>query len=1098
MRIYQRYIFNKKMQRNLLRNQEETEMKKTNLRKIISAATAISIVSGMLAFNAMAESSLTADVYADLNGVVLDFSEDVSVADLTKIKLYNGDTEITVEPSVESDGDVILGAALEKNVVYTVNIPEGFTENSPVIEKKFVVKEVFSENFDETANGKLPATIVATAGTDYSVQEKEMQHINGAFYLDYTGTNYTVSYDMKAYQTSTGTTATAENKYAGDTAPQFMRLIYNAPDKTKGFTSQPCYTMTLRNHEASRADWMRISRGGTAWDSANSKYAFNDGNYGQEGQAYVDYNYPPAYGVTSNAAIPLDVITAQEDAEAPQAEVIKMTSRKIGNDIDLYIDGRHAVNYTGAARTEAGEIVTEGYFGVQEGYGKKAATVYDNISITACFEPQETKVTNIYADAQGVYLTFDREVSGVDSFEGISLTSSSGDVTFDASVSGNVLTIGAELETDKLYSVSLNDEFGAGAVTLGEEYSKKFKVKEITLAAEDFSGATVTDNTVTVANNGVMTLLKGNDKENYSLSFKLNVTDGGNPYLRMWYNAATTGTFHSTSNKAYVVRFWKNKTTLRPCANKQFIDDNDISISHTESYSDGSVIKLKKNGRNSDIYLNGTQIAAYAPSETYTISGADYSFGTTGYFGIWNCSSEANGYTGSWPVTLSDVTMTYFAEYDPKPMTVEGYYADKEGVVIDFSGDISDIDENTVNSAELSSNGDKVAVAGYMTEGDKLILDAAEELELNTVYDIELPAGFGTESLILEDKYIAQFKLKEEFVEDFADTAYNGGIKFSSTKDKIYNGELYLYDSTVYVKNTNNYKAYTLDFDLKSYQVVTGTNDDGTLKYEAHAPYAFRPFFTKEDAFFTACEGYVWEIENKPTEEKTIIQRGGSNQNDDGTWSGYSNGKYNVNGVSDSYAAALPEGTLSTTHANITVPYAVATETTGTTEITVRKNKNLANLYIDGGYASSLNLSDWENSYFGIQDGAGQAAYIIDNMRLTICEPVTSTVRTLKVTVKDAEGKAIDSLSGISYAKGEVLVKNYRDIVMPAVCVIAAYDENNKLLAAKVLKKNNIAAKTQESFTYEFNNISGVTEISAFCWDSFDTIVPYCNAVTIE
>ena len=1074
-------------------------MKKTNLKKVLSVLTAVSVASGLSVFNVLAESSLTADVYADLTGVVLDFSADVSSAELTGIKLYKEGVEVKgFIPEIETEGDVLISTQITKDTVYTVNIPAGFTENSQAIEKKFVVKEVFSENFDETENGKLPETIVASADDECSVQEKEMQHIDGVFYLDYTGTNYTVTYDIKVYQTSTGTTSAAENKYAGATAPQYMRLIYNAPDKTKYLTSQPCYTMSLKNHEASRADWMRISRGGTSWDSANSNYVFSDENYGYDAQAYIDYNYPPAYGVTSNAAIPLDIITAEEDAEAPQAEVIKITSRKIANDIDLYIDGRHAVNYIGAERTADGKILTEGYFGVQEGYGKKAATVYDNISITTCIEPKEANVTDIYADADGIYLTFDNEVSGIADFDGISLADGSGEVAFAPSVNKNVLTIAAELETDTLYSISLNDKFGDGIVNLKEEYIKQFRVKEIAVADEDFLGATVADNTVTIANNGEMTLLKGNEMEKYSLSFTLNVKDGGDPYLRMWYNAATTGNFHSTSNKAYVIRFWKNRTTLRPCANQMFVDDNDISISHTETYSDGSTIKLKKNGRNSDVYLNGTQIAAYTPNETYTIGGADYTFGTTGYFGIWNCSVEANGYSGSWPVTLSDFTMTYFSEYDPKPMTVEGYYADKEGILIDFSGDISDIDENAVNSASVSSNGDKVTVEGYMVQSDKLVLNTAQELELNTIYDIELPAGFGTDNLILEDKYLAQFKLKEEFVEDFADIAYSGGIQLSSEKDKIYNGELYLYDSTVYVKDTNNYKEYTLSFDLKSYQVVTGTNDDGSVQYAANAPYAFRPFFTKEDAFFTSCEGYVWQIENRPTEGRVIINRGGSNQSEDGTWSGYSSGKYNVNGVADSYAVVLPEGKLSTSHADITVPYTVSAATTGTTEITVRKVENLANLYLDGGYASSLSLSDWENSYFGIQDGANQAAYVIDNISLTICEPVASTVRSLKVTVKDSEGKDIEQLSGITSAQGEVLVKNYTDNDMPAVCVIAAYDENNRLLAAKILKMDTIEAKTQESFTYEFNNISGVTEISAFCWDNFDTIVPYCNAITVR
>lgn len=1062
-------------------------MKKETLRKAISAMTVISIMSGTFAFNAMAESSLTADVYADLNGVVLDFSEDVSVADLAQIKLYNGEAELSASAAVEADGDVALSADLQKNVVYRVSIPAGFTENSPAIEKKFVVKEVFSENFDNTANGSLPSTIVATAGSNYSVQNGEMQHIDDAFYLNYTGTNYTVTYDMKAYETSTGN---------GATAPNFMRLVYNAADKTTFFASQPCYTMTLRNHEASRDDWMRIGRGGTSWNG--SSYSFGDGNYGYDTQNYVDFNYPPAYGKTSNAAIPLDVITAEEDSTAPQAAVIKMTSRKIGNDIDLYIDGRHAVNYIGAARTSDGQPVTEGYFGVQEGAGKKAATVYDNISITACYEPQVVNVTDIYADDGGVYLTFDKDVSAVDSVEGVSLTGPSGNVPFNASVNGKTVTIAAALDTNAMYRVTLGEEFGSGLLTVSEAYSKQFKIKEIVLGAEDFSGATVADNKVTIANDGAMTLLKGNDKENYSLSFKLNVVNAGNPCLRMWYNAATTGNLYSETNKGYFVILNKASTTFKPSANKYFGVDHDITTNFTKTYSEGSTLKLKKNGRNSDIYLNGAQIASYAPAETYTLSGTAYSFGTTGYFGIWNVSSEANGYSGSWPVTLSDVKMTYFAEYNPQPMTVESCYADKQGVMIDFSGNIADLDDSMVNSIEVSLNGDKLAIKDYKIEGDKLILNTANKLQLNSVYDVEIPTGFGTESLLLENKYLAQFKLREEFVEDFADTVYNGGIVIESSKDKVYDGALYLHNDTVYVKNTNNYKTYTLAYDVKSYQVKTGTNEDGSAKYEQHSPYSFRPFFAAEDKFFTSCEAYVWQIDNNPDNNKTYINRGGPNKNDDGTWSGYNLGQYNVNDAADSYAASLPEGKLSTTSTETTVPYAIAEETTGTTEFTVRKDRNLANLYIDGNYASSLNLGNMEYGYFGIQDGAGQAAYIIDNIRMTVCEPVTSTVRTLKLTVKDASGNAIDSVNGISYAKGEVLVKNYTNKAMPVICVVAAYDANNKLLGAKILKKDSIAAMTQESYSYEFNNISNATEISAFCWDSFNTIVPYCNAVTVK
>lgn len=1070
-------------------------MKRKNFKRVISGIAAMSLLASVGAVNVMADSTLAASVYADDNGVVLDFSQAIeNTADLSGIELYKAGVKADgFTAAVEADGDVVLTGAVERNAMYTVKVPAGFVDGSSAIEKKFVVKEVFSENFDSTENGKLPSTIVGTAGGSLSVQNGEMQHTDGSFYLDYTGKNYTVSYDVKAYQTSSGTKATEANKYAGDTAPGFMRLLYNVGSKTTSFTKQGCYSMSLRNHEASRADVMRISRGGTKWNG--SGWSFNDGNSDYT-QAYVDYPHSPAYGVTSNAAVPLSVIT---DADAPQAAAFKLTSRKIANDIDLYVDGAHAANYIGGARTATNDILTEGYFGVQEGFGGKCASVYDNISITACFEPTNTEVTDIYADAYGVYLTFGADVTDITDTAGITLTDSKGDsVPFTVSGKGKTLTLSAALSSD-VYSVSVGEGFGGGVIALENEYTKQFKVKEVALADSDFKGATVENGVVTIAKDGQLTLLKGNDKKNYTLSFKLNVEGQRKPNLRMWYNAQNIGTFHDKNNRAYVLCYNVNEVTFKPCANAVFNSQDNVTITHANPINtDGSRnVSLRKMGRNSDMYVNGTNIASFTPNTTYTVGSNSVTYDETGYFGIWNVSHESNSGTSTY-VTLSDVKLTYFAEYDPKPMTVSGWYADKEGVIVTFDKDMSDISADQLSKVSVTENGEEIAIESIKADGGKVVIETKEELKNNTVYDVELEKGFGTESFVLTDKFLAQFKLTEKFYEDFSDSVFDGGIVAgTAAKDKQYEGAFYLWADTMYIKDTKNYASYTLSFDLKSYSTKK-TNDEGVETTEA-APMYFRPFFTGEDKFFTACEAYVWGVTNKA--DSVLVSRGGPKYDETTqTWSGYDGTKYNVNGQNDIYSKSLNYGKLTADAAG--APYSIDTETAGSNVVTVRKNGTLAQLYFDGGYASSLNLpSSFETCYFGVQNGqAGQKAYIIDNVRLTVCEPVTSTVRALKLTVNDADGNKLESLSGISYAKGEVTVKNYTDGEKPVVCVVAAYDEHNKLLAANIIEIENgkLAKKSSQTKPYELKSISGVKEISVFCWDSFDTIVPYCSAVTVK
>lgn len=741
-----------------------------------------------------------------------------------------------------------------------------------------------------------------------------------------------------------------------------------------------------------------------------------------------------------------------------------------------------------------------------------------SLCVSACAEGN-LLVSKVYADMYGVEITFNQDVENVTLPE-IILKNSGTVINFTESVKKSTAYLSAELPRDTVLTLSV-----------GDSYTVNFMVESIFY--EDFSNITkqdaqakfnTTSNSLEITADGKMAVwgkspiypeASTGNLEDYTVSFDtqmFSINSAPKDYYVFYNSSGKSGVpidasgfvaDETTSYRAFTkslttksekwadvdgTRRYKDfdsEFTVFPYAkvgsNGQYQAENCTKTVDRLGNADetgGSLpetvkFTVKKHGKEAALFLDGYRKNEFIVDEVKGVSSlspvVDDDLRDKGYFGIFS------DYTNGWRnCTLYDnFVITKYTEVNLEIMSISSLYADKESVTLTFDKQIP-VSAN-VSDITLSLNDTEVPVNCTINRNKAVIKPQSGEFKLDTAYDINVPAGFGSAMTKTDTSYFKQFKIKTLFSEDFssltdASQKFNGGT--------IVNNRLVLYNSTVYPKVDlpENYSAY-----------ITGT-------FYNYQNYKMVPEFLINADTTSGSLGNAYGImlDNEEAFEKAYIEGSGIQLR---KWSSADTNTVYYNAMTGGNFKKVNNGTTDAQNVNATL--------TGGDSNTYKIEKIgqdalfKANGYVINIFNAAEAREKW--SAFTQESATGalaisanwQGVCAFDNILITASEILNSEVSLGKVNVS----ADIGTLPTVSTVSGDVTVKNYTDDTKNYTLVVAVYGEYEEMLDAVIIKNNaNLGAYARETYDYSFTGLTGAVNVKAFLWDSFINILPYCDA----
>ena len=99
-----------------------------------------------------------------------------------------------------------------------------------------------------------------------------------------------------------------------------------------------------------------------------------------------------------------------------------------------------------------------------------------------------------------------------------------------------------------------------------------------------------------------------------------------------------------------------------------------------------------------------------------------------------------------------------------------------------------------------------------------------------------------------------------------------------------------------------------------------------------------------------------------------------------------------------------------------------------------------------------------------------------------------------KYLLKLSDGNTIEAVGGQSTIKGNVIISNLYETEKPVTVVIAAYIDDTMISSKIINTSSKIQAGAVMNCPYELTGVETANNIKVFVWDSFEGMVPYCEA----
>lgn len=425
------------------------------------------------------------DVYADVYGIEVDFSEAPIAADLGNLELLKGESEepITVDWESAESGSTkrTISVALDTDTKYKLSF--GTTE------KTFQVKTLFAEDFSDT-----------TTFADQNVSDAEpskFENAYGTFEVSY-GTNGAFIKDGKVWVTNGALSVTALDTnldYANTTitadiqgyAKTYMGGRYGNTVTSPNVTQVSLYMLSRATADKGNASGMWLKN-----DGFYSGYTDEDGDFTALGTKEVaDF----AFGTFADLRnLDIDASTkviANKDL-AINTDTTKTT-------IGLRANGTIVTSFAKeVSTTETTTNTNAGMFFISA--NKSGVASIDNVKITTYTEnvtpaiSGTLSVENITYDYDGIVLSFNESIEEVgplsrgkievyqdSATEPMTLTSSE----IDPEDSKKLIIVPDGYTADHEYEVVVREGFGTPTLKTDAEWSRSFDLEETPITVTD-------------------------------------------------------------------------------------------------------------------------------------------------------------------------------------------------------------------------------------------------------------------------------------------------------------------------------------------------------------------------------------------------------------------------------------------------------------------------------------------------------------------------------------------------------------------------------------------------------------------------------------
>ena len=154
-------------------------------------------------FNISVSAAEEFSLYADLNGIYLDFNVDITNCDTTKINVLREGETVTYTANTNGKALELL-CDVEPYSQYEITIASGFMSNWEEISKKFYIRYLFEEDFSRSSNfGAYFNTNNSAANGKIQDEKAIFRHYQEGFPAGgaiQNAENYTVSFDIESYK----------------------------------------------------------------------------------------------------------------------------------------------------------------------------------------------------------------------------------------------------------------------------------------------------------------------------------------------------------------------------------------------------------------------------------------------------------------------------------------------------------------------------------------------------------------------------------------------------------------------------------------------------------------------------------------------------------------------------------------------------------------------------------------------------------------------------------------------------------------------------------------------------------------------------------
>ena len=1047
------------------------------------------------------------DVYIDGNGILLTFSDNLTSAD--GISVFEGDREISVTKAIDQTDKNIISISKENGFdmdkKYTVAVNQDTVKS---YNKTVYYTTYYSENYDDVEDnasitdkrGYGDLTGPANNFVD-TYDGKKWLRDRGTLKFNAPGLDklekYTISFDYTAYGDGSGDNGTS---------PGTTWVGYNIQSDGSPISNTKSYGLILY------ADKI---------DSTNDKV--------EGGNTYPDVKfalnaYPAQYTVYGQGEEKtVNRIKTLSITGTPQAS--DFTFRKIDSDCEFYKDGNFVVKNKGPQRTvnDVPQYFTTGNFGLGTPEGRGYLRSVDNVLVTVTKTVDAVALKSYYADENQIKLTFDKDVAGVKTADGVTVKKSDGTIVPITGITaeGNSIYLNTSLNVGTLYELNVDSSlFGGNSVVLNSSFAEKFVVS---LAyAENFDGKTrgqgyyynsigttdVFEGKLWVWGYGQIGI--GYDKiqnlENYTLSFDYtpylatNISNWLNyaPYTWIRYNTSTAKTSATGKNDGYGWQMTNSKLIgnentgnvsavwSMPYAKAAMETDSSGMLSKitVSQQAEASRLTFAKTGADCSVYKNNSLVINYSPAERH--SGED----TKGYFVV--RSNESNVYQ-----SIDNVRITTCEKVDS--ISVQDIYIDKNGIRLEFDKDVSSYDGSGIEVY----NGFKENISDVEINGKTITLIPEKEFTADTKYDVVIKKDTMIGNCVINDAYKKTVYFEVIYSENYdnvvsddrtAVRGYGDILGTANTFIDTLNQKKWIRNngSLIFaVPGIQDIEDYTISFDYASY--LKGDSDSEAM----WVGYNVQPNSDGSYSVKSTTNAYAYILYGDSINVTDTKVEGGSKDNitfSDNKWKmPTGTAEYTLDGKRDNIID------------NITI-----TKSVEESKLTFRKLGAECDLFRNGEFianhkAPKRTVDGVEKyltkGYFGLSCTADRGNLrSVDNVVVTVSkEAADESVRIKSVSAKNQSGEEITAknIAAATSISGQIEVGNASGERKPFVAIIAAYGADNAVLAVDMLNARSIEAGDSITENYQLDNTSGTSKIKAFIWNDFTTVKPYDKAIEI-